>query len=420
MPDVHDILADRFAAAITAAFGDAHVNVDPLINPSTNPRFGDYQANVAMSLAKTLGQKPRDVAQAVVDQLDAGDLCGKIEIAGPGFINLTLHKAFLDDQLREMAEVKPDPQDDDPKPIPVYRLGVAYVDPRQTVVVDYSGPNVAKEMHVGHLRSTVIGDAIARVLEFQGHRVIRQNHLGDWGTQFGMLIEHLIESVPQDQLDAGSLQISDLNTFYQESKQKFDADAAFATRARQRVVALQGGDEQTQRLWRVLFNQSLQHFDHAYERLGVRLTHDDVRGESSYNPLLTNVVENLNEAGLLRESQSAKVVYPDGFQDRDGQPMAMIVQKSDGGYLYATTDLAAARYRIDELGADRIIYVTDARQSQHFAMVFATLRQVAWAPPPAPGRFARFVFRGAVGSRAVWDGAGPGAQAVQDARRRDR
>ncbi len=365
MPSVLDILKPPFTSAIAAAFGGDHAGVDPLIRPSTNLRFGDFQANVAMSLAKPLGRNPRDVAQQIVDRLELAGICEDVTIAGPGFINLTLSRGFLDQQLAAMAGDG--------------RLGVAQVSDPQTVVVDYSGPNVAKEMHVGHLRSTVIGDTIARVLAFQGHQVIRQNHLGDWGTQFGMLIEHLIETFSQDHLTAEDCSIGDLNTFYQEAKQKFDADPDFAQRSRQRVVKLQSGDAESNQLWESLRIESMEHFDGVYDRLDVLLTDDDVTPESFYNQNLPSVIEDLQNIGLLRESQGAGVVYPDGFKDREGQPMAMIVRKSDGGYLYATTDLAAARYRIDKLGADRVIYVTDARQGQHFAMVFAVLRQGGWA-----------------------------------------
>ncbi len=364
--DTPSLLAQRFQAAVGKAVGDEHASANPQVRPANNPKFGDYQANLAMGLAKQLGQKPRDLAQKIVDALDVSGLCEKVEIAGPGFINLYLSEAFIDRQVAAMTS------DAD-------RLGVAPADPPRTVVVDYSGPNVAKEMHVGHLRSTVIGDCIARTLDFQGHRVIRQNHLGDWGTQFGMLIEHLIESVSPEKLASASFEIGDLNAFYQQAKKKFDQDTGFADRARARVVALQGGDKQTHKLWQALYNKSVEHFDAAYSRMGVLLTDDDIHGESFYNPKLPAVIEGLKKANTLKESQGAKVVFPDGFVDREGEPQPIIVQKSDGGYLYATTDLAAARYRIDELGADRVIYVTDARQSQHFAMVFATLRQVGWA-----------------------------------------
>ncbi len=362
MPDLLQQLSERFAAALTAAFGDAGAGADPLLKPAGNPRFGDFQANCAMPLAKQLGQNPRQVATALVEKLDLQDLAEKVEIAGPGFLNITLR---ADAVASAVTLALTDP-----------RLGVPPSAP-QTVVIDYSGPNVAKEMHVGHLRSTIIGDALARVLEFLGHRVIRQNHLGDWGTQFGMLIEHLVEigfdpSHPHP--------ISDLNALYQESKRKDDSNPDFAQRARQRVVLLQRGDAPTRALWQALIHASTAHFNEAYHRLGVLLSDQDIRAESAYNDDLPGVIAALREAGLLRESQGAQVVFPAGFADADGNPLPMIVQKSDGGFLYATTDLAAARYRIQQLAADRLVYVTDSRQTDHFRMVFWALRTANWAP----------------------------------------
>ena len=382
MPDVLLTLTDRLTRAITAALGDDYAWVDPQIRPSNTPKFGDYQANFAMGLAKRLGSKPRDIAQQVVDHLDTAGLCEKVEIAGPGFINLHLSTVFLNDRIAAMAG------DDE-------RLGVASVQPPQTVVVDYSGPNVAKEMHVGHLRSTVIGDCIARVLAFQGHDVKRQNHLGDWGTQFGMLIEYMfLFDYGKPELELSGPDIADLNAYYQDAKKEFDKDSEFADRSRQRVVNLQAGDSITRQRWQDLIDASKRHFNPIYNNLDTArsIYNSDnyfdreeelekfYKPESSYNAMLPGVIDELEKAGLLQESQGAKVVFPEGFKNRDGDPQAMIVQKSDGGYLYATTDLAAARYRIEELKADRIVYVTDARQSQHFAMVFATLRQAHWAP----------------------------------------
>lgn len=360
MADLQTQIESRFRDALRAAFGGDHADTDPLVRPSGDPKFGDYQANVAMSLAKTLKQKPRDVAQKIVDALDRVGLFAAVEIAGPGFINLTLAPEALAQQAQAMHGDE--------------RLGVERAQPAQRVVVDYSGPNVAKEMHVGHLRSTGIGDAIARVLRFLGHDVIGQNHLGDWGTQFGMLIQHLIESGQAEQQEIG-----DLNAFYQAAKQRFDAEPDFAERARQRVVSLQRGDEETLGLWRKLVEVSKRHFDQAYDRLDIDRGQLEYRGESTYNDDLDAVIADLEKAGLVKQSEGALVVYPEGFKGREGEPMPMIVRKRDGGYLYATTDLAAARYRLRTLGADRIVYVTDARQSQHFAMVFQTLRQAGWA-----------------------------------------
>ena len=363
MPDVLHTLHERFDHAVAAALGDpaGDNRIDPQLTVSTNPRFGDYQANLAMSLAKKVGQPPRKIAERIVAALDAGGVCERVEVAGPGFINLHLAGAFIDERLTGMLG-------DD-------RLGVPPVEDPQRIVVDYSGPNVAKEMHVGHLRSTVIGDSIARVLGFLGHEVVRQNHIGDWGTQFGMLIEHLIE----EGIDTASGTRS-LTQIYQAAKRRFDEDEGFAERARGRVVALQSGDERSAGYWRDLVAKSEREFQAIYGRLDVGLLPEHIRGESAYNDALPGVVESLRGAGLLRESQGAEVVYPEGFKNRDGEPMPMIVRKTDGGYLYATTDLAAARHRVDDLHAGRIIYVTDARQAQHFAMVFATLRQAGWAP----------------------------------------
>lgn len=359
MTDLPSSIEERFRQALVKAFGEEHRSTDPLVRPSTDERFGDYQANVAMSLAKTLKRKPRDVAEEIVAALGAEDLFERVEVAGPGFVNLTLKPAALASLVEAMHADE--------------RLGVA-PDEAERIVVDYSGPNVAKEMHVGHLRSTCIGDAVARVLRFLGHEVIGQNHLGDWGTQFGMLIEHMIESGVADRGE-----VADLNAFYRDAKERFDEDPAFAERARSRVVALQGGDADTLALWRTLVTVSKRHFDGIYERLDIDRSLLEYRGESAYNDDLDDVIAGLDEAGLLRESEGALVVYPDGFKGRDGEAMPMIVRKRDAGYLYATTDLAAARYRLNVLGARRIVYVTDARQSQHFAMVFQTMREAGWA-----------------------------------------
>lgn len=365
MPDVTQILHQRFADAIAASLGEEHREADPILRPSGNPKFGDFQANLAMSLGKQLGRKPRDLAQAVVEKLDTAGVCSDVEVAGPGFINLTLDPAFLADHAAGMLSDE--------------KLGVVPAEAPQRVVVDYSSPNVAKEMHVGHLRSTVIGDAIVRVLEAVGHDVTRQNHLGDWGTQFGMLIEHILDKEADGGARLEHAGQAELTALYQRAKQRFDDEPAFAERAKRRVVALQRGDEATLARWRKLIELSTRYFQSVYQRLGVKLTPEDVRGESFYNDKLASIVGDLEQAGLLLESEGAQVVYPEGFVDREGEAMPMIVRKSDGGYLYATTDLAAARYRIHELEAQRIVYVTDARQSRHFAMVFQTLRQVGWA-----------------------------------------
>lgn len=340
--------------------GDQHADVDPQIRTSQNEKFGDFQANLAMGLAKLVGGKPRDIAEKIVAALPWRGVCAEQpSIAGPGFINIRLDRGFLERSIAEVAK-------DD-------RLGVPRVAKPQTVVIDYSGPNVAKEMHVGHLRSSVIGDAIARLLDFQGQRVIRQNHLGDWGTQFGMLIEYLIERDA-----AGRPPAADLNSEYQAAKRRFDEDPAFAERARGRVVSLQAGDAEALRYWGRLIDDSRRAFNAVYRRLNVSLGDGDIRAESAYNPLLADTVAELERLGLTKMSDGAACVFLPGFAAENGDPLPLIIRKSDGGYLYATTDLAALRYRVRELHAARIIYVTDARQKQHFAMVFKTAELAGW------------------------------------------
>jgi len=350
-------LETRISAALTAAAG-SDTPLPGLIQPSANPKFGDYQANGVMAAAKRARCNPRELAAKVVDQSDLSDMAESVEIAGPGFINITLSGAYLADRLARAA-------DDD-------RLDVPAADVGATVVIDYSHPNIAKEMHVGHLRGTIIGDSIARVLEFLGAAVIRQNHVGDWGTQFGMLMAHF----EQRQQEVGELSIGDLNDFYRQAKKRFDEEPRFADLSRRMVVRLQGGDEKVVGRWREIIRQSLSHCQRNYDLLGVSLREEDVRGESAYNDDLPAVLADLDAAGLLTESQGAKCVFLEGdpFTGPEGEPIPVIVQKSDGGYLYATTDLAAVRYRASVLGADRILYVTDARQSFHFAQVFAVAK----------------------------------------------
>ena len=364
MAEIQSIIAQRFIDAVVMTFGDDHKSIDPLIQVAGNPKFGDYQANLAMSLAKKVGQNPRQVATALLENLKIDDLSETPSIAGPGFINVKLKRNFLEQQLEEMY------QDE--------HLGITQAKSPQRVVIDYSSPNVAKEMHVGHLRSTIIGDSLVRVLDAQGHTVIGQNHLGDWGTQFGMLIEHMIDSGVGDAGSDADHAISDLNTLYQASKKHFDDDAQFADRARDRVVKLQSGDKETLAKWRQLVDVSMQHFNEAYAALGIRLKDEDVKAESFYNDKLQGVIDQLDKLGMLKESQGAKCVFPEGYKDKEGDPLPMIVQKSGGGFIYATTDLAAAQYRVNELNADRIAIVTDARQSQHFAMMFQTVKDAKW------------------------------------------
>lgn len=359
MADPQVELGARLAAAIVDAFGDEWAGVDPVVRQSD---FGDYQANVAMGLGKTLGRAPRDVAAQIVAHVDVGDICETAQVSGPGFVNLTLRDDWIASRASELlADV---------------RLGVSPATRPETIVVDYSAPNVAKEMHVGHLRTTIIGDALTRVLGFLGHRVIRQNHIGDWGTPFGMLIEHLVD-VGEGQA-AAELSTGELTAFYQQASAKFKADEAFADRARRRVVALQRGEPATLRLWLVLVKGSERYFTTVYERLGVLLTRADSDPESFYNPALPEVAAELQAAGLATVSEGALCAFPPGFSSRDGRPLPLIIQKRDGGYGYSATDLAAVRFRVRELGAGRLVYVVGAPQALHFAMVFAVARQAGW------------------------------------------
>ncbi len=360
MDTVKNILSTSFSLALARAYPTI-CDADAMIQLAKQPQFGDYQANFAMVMAKRIKQAPYDVARRVVQQLGTSDVWDKLEIAGPGFINISLSDAFLQTRLQLLLSDN--------------RLGIPLSTSPQVVVVDYSGANVAKEMHVGHLRSSIIGDTIARVLDFQGHRVTRQNHVGDWGTQFGMLIEYMIQTKQQD---TATRQITELNALYKQAKQKFDVDEDFATRARARVVALQGDDKQTTEIWKGLVAISKEHFNDIFTRLGIGLRDEHIRGESFYNDRLADLTQELEHDALARVDQGALVVELEGFIDRDDNPLPLLVRKSDGGYLYATTDLAAAKFRIEVLGADRIVYVTDARQAQHFAMVFAVLDKAGW------------------------------------------
>ncbi|MFP5377615.1 MAG: arginine--tRNA ligase, partial [Acidimicrobiia bacterium] len=309
--------------------------------------------------------------------LDVAGVAEPPEVAGPGFVNLRLLAGSVEARVAAMAA--------DP------RLGVRPAPRPERVVVDYSNPNVAKEMHVGHLRSTIIGDAIVRTLEFLGHAVVRQNHIGDWGTNFGMLIEHLADLGEEEA--AAELSVGDLEAFYQQAKAKFDADPGFADRARRRVVALQGGDPPTLRLWRLLIEQSTRYFSAVYRLLGVRLTEGDIAGESFYNPMLADVAADLEDRGLAEVDEGALCVFPPGFTGRDGRRFPLMVRKSDGGFGYDATDLAALRHRVCELGAERVIYVVDARQAQHFALLFAAGEMAGWL---GEGRRAEYVPFGTV------------------------
>ncbi len=356
MNSTYDVLLER----LQAAFERIAPGSDPVLRHSDR---GDYQANGVMGVAKRLGRPPREIAQELVRGLQIDDIA-EVEIAGPGFLNLTLTTTFLEAQLRHLLK--------DP------RMGVASTAHPKKVVIDYSAPNVAKEMHVGHLRSTVIGDALARMYRFAGHQVIARNHVGDWGTNFGMLIEHLIDL--GEHAAMASLSIGDLDSFYRAARAKFDADDAFKERSRNRVVSLQAGDPETRRLWAILVNESVAYFAEVYAKLDVTLAPEDIVGESYYNDMLGDVVRDLDQAGLLVESGGALCVFPPGFTNRDGEPMPVMVQKSDEGYGYATTDLAAVRDRVRALGADEILYVVGAPQGQHLEMIYAVARMAGWLP----------------------------------------
>ena len=362
MPDPYEILAERLAPAFAAVAGTA---ADPVVRPSDR---ADAQANGALALAKALGRPPRDVAAAVLEAAGEGlaDICSAVAIAGPGFLNLTFSDDFLERQLAGQTG-------DD-------RLGVTPATTPERVVVDYSAPNVAKEMHVGHLRSTVIGDAIARLLGHLGHTVMLENHIGDWGTPFGMLIEHLVD-LGEDEA-AHELSVGDLDTFYKQARATFDRDYAFKERARLRVVALQAGDPETVRLWHLLVAESTRYFDEVYHRLGVLLTDDDLRGESAYNDLLPDVVARLQDKGMLTVSDGAEVVFPPGFTNREGDPLPLIIRKRDGGYNYATTDLACVIDRVERKGATLLLYVVGSPQAQHLQMVWAVAAEAGWLVPP--------------------------------------
>ncbi|MFW6358643.1 MAG: arginine--tRNA ligase [Chroococcales cyanobacterium] len=363
MKSIIELLRNRFSEALVAAFGDEFANTDPLVVPATKPEFGDYQCNVALPLAKPLKKQPRAIAQEIMNNVNISDLCEAPEMAGPGFINLRLKSDYLEGQVNAIASHS--------------KLGVESAKEPQRVVVDFSSPNIAKEMHVGHLRSTIIGDSIARLLEFRGHDVLRLNHVGDWGTQFGMLIAYLREAHPEALTTANALELGDLVSLYRQAKKRFDEDVEFQATAREEVVKLQAGAEDTRHAWQLLCEQSRREFQVIYNLLDVELTE---RGESFYNSFLCDVVADLEKQGLVEEDSGAKCVFLEGFTNKSGQPLPLIVQKSDGGYNYATTDLAALRYRIQEDGAERIIYVTDAGQSNHFAQFFQVAKRAKWIP----------------------------------------
>ena len=367
MADPLELLADRLRPAFDAVAGAP--GTDPVVRPSDR---ADAQANGALPLAKAVGRNPREVAAAVVDAADL-DGVAAVEIAGPGFLNLTLDAGFIG---RLVAEVAADDA-----------LGIEPVTAPETVVVDYSAPNVAKEMHIGHLRTTAIGDALARMLGAVGHRVVRENHIGDWGRPFGMLIEHLVDVGPER---ADTLGLGDLDAFYKAANRKFEEDGEFQERARRRVVLLQQRDPATIALWEKLVAESATHWNELYAKLGVLLTDDDLAGESGYEALMPVVIERLRQSGLLQESDGAEVVFPPGFTNREGEPLPLIVRSRAGAFTYATSDLACVLDRVERVGATRLLYVVGAEQSQHLAMVFAVSAMSGWLEPPARAEHVAF------------------------------
>lgn len=358
--NIQAILSDKIQQALISA--GAPLDCDAIVKQSAKAQFGDYQANGVMAAAKKMGMPPRQLAEKVIELLDLDGIAEKTEIAGPGFINIFLSPAWLTAQLETALA-------DD-------KLGLTPVEP-MTIAIDYSAPNVAKQMHVGHLRSTIIGDAAARTQEYLGHHVIRCNHVGDWGTQFGMLIAYL-EKMQNE--DAGDMALADLEAFYREAKKHYDEDEVFAERARGYVVKLQGGDEYCRTMWRKLVDITMQQNQETYNRLNVTLTEDDVMGESLYNDMLPGIVSDLMNRGIAEESEGAIVVYLDEFKNKEGEPMGVIIRKKDGGYLYTTTDIACAKYRHDVLHADRVLYYIDSRQHQHLMQAWTIVRKAGYIP----------------------------------------
>ncbi|AIX51408.1 MULTISPECIES: arginine--tRNA ligase [Pantoea] len=362
--NIQALLSDKVSQAMRAA--GAPDDCEPLVRQSAKVQFGDYQANGIMGAAKRLGQAPRQLAEQVVKHLDLTGIASHTEIAGPGFINIFLERQWLAQQAAQALQ-QPD-------------LGVSKPEP-QTIVIDYSAPNVAKEMHVGHVRSTIIGDAAVRTLEFLGHNVIRANHVGDWGTQFGMLIAYLEKQQNEDHAD---IALADLEAFYREAKRTYDEDEAFAARARSYVVKLQGGDEYCRVMWKKLVDITMSQNQLVYDRLNVTLTRNDVMGESLYNDMLPGIVADLREKGLAVTSEGATVVFLDEYKNKEGEPMGVIIQKKDGGYLYTTTDIACAKYRYETLHADRVLYYIDSRQHQHLQQAWTIVRKAGYVPASVP------------------------------------
>ncbi|QHB16748.1 arginine--tRNA ligase [Mannheimia pernigra] len=358
--NIQQILSDKIKQAMVAS--GAESDVDPLVRQSGKPEFGDYQANGAMGAAKKLGMNPREFAQKILDNANLNGIADKLDIAGPGFINIFLNQEWLAQSANNALQA--------------VDFDIKTANP-QTIVIDYSSPNVAKEMHVGHLRSTIIGDAVVRTLAFLGNHVIRANHVGDWGTQFGMLIAYL-EKMENEH--ASELELSDLEAFYRAAKEHYDSDDVFAEKARNYVVKLQSGDEYCLTMWKKLVDITMHHNQENYNRLNVTLTEKDVMGESLYNPMLPEIVADLKSKGLAVEDDGALVVFLDEFKNKDGDPMGVIVQKKDGGFLYTTTDIAAAKYRYETLKADRALVFSDSRQAQHMQQAWLITRKAGYVP----------------------------------------
>ncbi|MBD2307909.1 arginine--tRNA ligase [Chroococcidiopsis sp. FACHB-1243] len=362
MKETLEQLKPRFEQALATVLGAEYAGVDPILVPASNPKFGDYQANVALPLAKQVGKPPRAIAEQIVSKLDVSDICENPTVAGPGFINLTLKSVYLEAQLQK---INPDP-----------RLGIAPVKHPQKVIVDYPSPNIAKEMHVGHLRPAVIGDCISRILEFIGYDVVRLSHVGDWGTPFGMLIAYLQKAYPEALTTDENLDLGDLSSFYRQAKKQFDTDEEFKEAARQAVVQLQAGEEKTILAWKIVCQLSSRAYRVIYDLMGIASFIE--RGESFYNALLAETIEELEAKGLIEIDAGAKCVFLEGFSNKEGKPLPLIVQKSDGGYNYATTDLAAIRYRVNVDKAQRVIYPVGAEQTNHFAQIFQVGKRAGW------------------------------------------
>jgi len=364
MKKVVNSIKERLREAAVKTFGAELESISPIVDAASNPQFGDFQSNLALTLSKQLKQPPRAIAEQIVSKFDVDGLCEAPTVAGPGFINIRLKQQYLEEQINAVKKDE--------------RLGVAVPAKIKTVIVDMSSPNIAKEMHVGHLRSTIIGESIARTYKFLGHKVMKINHVGDWGTQFGMLICELREQFPKALTESQALDLGDLVTFYKQAKKHFDEDEDFKARARQEVVALQSGNPETIKAWKLLCDQSRKSFEEIYDMLDIEDLQE--RGESFYNDKLADTVKKLEELGLVEENQGAKCIFLDGYLNEEGKPQPLIVQKTDGGFNYAATDLAAITHRINVDHADEIIYVVDAGQSLHFEMMIKAARKAGWVP----------------------------------------